>query len=149
MNVLSHFLLLKRRNSSITKEEFLRDYMTIGKPVIISGLTSNWTAWETWTKPNLLKHYGNRIFSVGEIPYASIYGVKTKDISLKDYIHYMESQQDPYPFYIFEGNIKSKIPNFLTHFTTPYLFEAFQPSLIQFEFYFLFYKSLDSLYNIL
>ncbi len=43
------------RNSSLTSEDFVRQYKAIYRPVLIQGLVRSWPAWNHWTREALLQ----------------------------------------------------------------------------------------------
>jgi Tfp pilus assembly protein PilF len=42
-----------------TRDEFLRDYYSVNRPVVIQGMMDNWPAMEKWTPDHLREHYGH------------------------------------------------------------------------------------------
>ena len=47
------------RNTSLSEEEFVRDYLSIKKPVILSGFLMNWPAVENWRRSRFTERYGS------------------------------------------------------------------------------------------
>lgn len=45
------------RNSSFSPEDFLTQYKSAHRPLVIQGLTGAWDAWKHWTKKELVKRY--------------------------------------------------------------------------------------------
>jgi ankyrin repeat protein len=54
----------RRKAEELTREEFLRDYLRVSRPVIIEGLLNSWKAWESWKKESLIETHGRKRFSV-------------------------------------------------------------------------------------
>jgi tetratricopeptide (TPR) repeat protein len=47
------------RKYRLSREEFVRDYYSTNRPVIIQGMLDNWVALEKWTPDYLREHYGH------------------------------------------------------------------------------------------
>ena len=45
------------RNSSFSPEDFLTQYKSAHRPLVIQGLTGAWGTWKHWTKKELVKRY--------------------------------------------------------------------------------------------
>eukprot|EP01119_Soliformovum_irregulare_P012678 TRINITY_DN3305_c3_g1_i3.p1 TRINITY_DN3305_c3_g1~~TRINITY_DN3305_c3_g1_i3.p1 ORF type:complete len:601 (+),score=183.08 TRINITY_DN3305_c3_g1_i3:16-1818(+) len=117
--------------SKMNFQEFMRDYVSVNRPVVLFNLISSWKAWKNWKKENLLKFHGDLTFEVGSIPYPSIYGVSSKFIKLRDFVENMENSEK-FPSYIFEGKIEAKISNLSDHYSIPEIFAKFPVNLVQF-----------------
>ena len=81
-----------RSQSDLGAAELVRDYIAIGKPVLIKGLLSGsephlgaWLAGVRWKRENLLKQHGRVKVSVGDIPNANGFGLAATTMSLAEY----------------------------------------------------------------
>lgn len=91
---------LERRNVDFyTHEEFIDKFERLLKPVILTNVTKPWPAHNKWTLSFFLKSYRNERFKCGEDDYG--YNVKMK---MKYFVHYMNTNCDDSPLYIFDGN---------------------------------------------
>ena len=79
---------LRRRNGTLTREEVLRDFVSVKEPFIASGLIdrAKWSALDRWTHAELLARHGDSEVSVSALPYATAYGRKTTQMRLRDYV---------------------------------------------------------------
>lgn len=92
--------LLERINANqVTHQEFVDRFEKQFKPVVLTSVTDLWPARERWTIEGLLKCYRNERFKCGEDDYG--YNVKMK---MKYFAHYMRTNSDDSPLYIFDGN---------------------------------------------
>lgn len=73
---------ISRTNSGLDREEFIRDFLSLNKPVIVSGAIEEWPAWTNWQRQELSQSYGNITVDVGRIPYAETYGMSTKKMNV-------------------------------------------------------------------
>ena len=53
------------------------------KPVILEGLTQNWTAFEKWTAAGFKKHYGEKEVALLASQYATVTDLKIKKVALR------------------------------------------------------------------
>jgi len=77
--------------------EFEKEFDKQFKPVVISGIVDDWPAHDQWKKDSLLKKFGHLRLAVGED--SAGYAI---DMSLKNYIKYMDTNNDDEPLYIYE-----------------------------------------------
>lgn len=85
----------------ISVEEFLDRYERGSRPVIIQGVTAQWPALREWQPDNLIKHYGDGRFKIGE----SDSGRKLR-VTMKEYMEYMKYNEDDSPLYMFESSLE-------------------------------------------
>ena len=73
--------------ASMTPEEFLRDYLTIQRPVLIRNATGNWTGLRhKWQRHNLDAKYGKLTFEHVIIPYAQAFSLTANITTLHDFL---------------------------------------------------------------
>eukprot|EP00163_Fabomonas_tropica_P024301 TRINITY_DN419_c0_g1_i11.p1 TRINITY_DN419_c0_g1~~TRINITY_DN419_c0_g1_i11.p1 ORF type:complete len:825 (-),score=156.94 TRINITY_DN419_c0_g1_i11:157-2631(-) len=78
--------------ADLTAETFLKDYVALSKPVLIrNGLVNFKRAKRNLKRDKLLKNHGDVKVKVSDIPYASSYGGKGKQVSVAEYIDYMRA----------------------------------------------------------
>ena len=74
---------------NITAEEFYRNYLLPGRPLLLRGFAKNWTLRKQWTRKQLIKRYGRLWCEASGIPYAVQYGQDagkgSNKITLKDF----------------------------------------------------------------
>lgn len=91
---------LQRINVNLaSRQDFVDNYENLLKPVVLTHVTDHWPAKEKWTIDGLMKRYRNERFKCGEDDYG--YNVKMK---FKYFVHYMKTNCDDSPLYIFDGN---------------------------------------------
>eukprot|EP00750_Incisomonas_marina_P008360 INCI15445.2.p1 GENE.INCI15445.2~~INCI15445.2.p1 ORF type:complete len:668 (-),score=95.10 INCI15445.2:70-2073(-) len=93
--------------AELSQEEFRRDFFMLGKPVIVRNATDNWPAFWMWSDEHLLEEHGDTMVTVGEIPYGDKFGRKYYDMTMRDYLSYIQEQEknpsgEP-PLYIFDS----------------------------------------------
>lgn len=114
----------------LTPEEFLRDYLSIQRPVLIRNATGNWAGLKTkWQRHNLDAKYGKLTFRRVIVPYAQAFGLDASIVTLHDFLselsalHASQSaNQQPedissLPPYIFDS-LSSESP-LMSDFTIP------------------------------
>ena len=124
-------------NSSISKSEFERDYVSLGKPVLISNLTGGWKAVRTWSRERVKNAEPTVNLSVSDVPYGNLYGRITRQMSLRDFFESVmdvsgESGAPGGLPYIFDGLASSKLKTLLADTTTPEILEDFVTRGVQF-----------------
>jgi len=91
----------------MTPEVFVREYLYTSQPVLIRPTTATinhrggrkanniLALRQLWTKPNLVKQFGKIKAHVGSIPYSKRFGLKSKEMSLREYVYrYMTMKDD-------------------------------------------------------
>lgn len=76
--------------STITPEEFQTQYLLLQRPVILVGMSNNWTAHTTWRKEHFLPKYGHLNMSVtrgSKIAYNKIQNITSESqlMSIREY----------------------------------------------------------------
>ena len=81
-----------RSQSELSAFELVRDYMAVGKPVLIKGMLSGsepamgaWFSGVRWTRESLLRAHGSTRVQVGDIPHAASFGLPSETMSLGDF----------------------------------------------------------------
>lgn len=100
------------RRANLSIEEFIEKFEKPGIPVILTDLTSKWTANTMWSKKNLLKRYSETIFRTGS----------HFKLSLKNYFKYLQSQNEHKPLYLFDQNYPENAPDLLFEYQIPEYF---------------------------
>lgn len=52
------------RRARLSRDEFLRDYYTTNRPVVITAMMDDWPALRTWNPAYLREHFGDRVVEV-------------------------------------------------------------------------------------
>jgi len=74
--------------SSLTREEFERDFLVANKPVLVRGGVQSWPAVGKWSPGFLQQVYAGLPVRIGAIPYAGLYGEPSRQASMAEYGRY-------------------------------------------------------------
>lgn len=100
----------------IEKEDFTGElfgrYIVANKPFIVRGYGLDWKMRTAWRRDNFLRKYGDLRFETGAIGYASTLGFEAPEMSVSEYVEYMESDNKEYnnTLYIFQNGIARSHP---------------------------------------
>ena len=97
------------RKYKLSRQDFLRDYYTTNRPVIIQGAMDNWAAIDKWTPAWLKQHFGERMVEVqanrNSDPLYEINMKKLqKQLLFSDYIDMVKNHESTNDFYITASN---------------------------------------------
>jgi len=101
-----HDTVERRHCSTLTVSEFRSKYEVPGVPVIITGLTTSWSAMTKWNRKYLLEHFRDSKLSAGPT-----------NMSLPNFFHYADENSDEAPLFIFDpsfGEIASQDGHYIT-----------------------------------
>uniref|UniRef100_A0A0D6R5E3 JmjC domain-containing protein n=1 Tax=Araucaria cunninghamii TaxID=56994 RepID=A0A0D6R5E3_ARACU len=104
------------RIGDISSEEFRLRYDGKG-PVLLTELANDWSAKHTWTLEKLAEKYGEVAFCISQTNADKI------TMKLKDYVSYMQLQNDEDPLYIFDPKFGEVAPDLLKDYNVPRLFQ--------------------------
>eukprot|EP00300_Choanocystis_sp_HF-7_P030341 c39159_g1_i1.p2 GENE.c39159_g1_i1~~c39159_g1_i1.p2 ORF type:complete len:360 (+),score=68.52 c39159_g1_i1:107-1186(+) len=99
-----------------TPDSFMKAFDIPRIPVVIDGVARNWPAMTKWTRARLLESYGDKVFDVGSHNHTYI--------TLREYFHYCDHNDDDTPLYAFEPKFADKYPELLDDFAVPRLFPS-------------------------
>ena len=74
---------------ALDADTFVRDYMSIRRPVIIKGALDGWQVQTTWTPQSLATRYAERAVAAGPIPYSNAFGIEGGTVELGGFQAYM------------------------------------------------------------
>ena len=60
----------------LSQDEFVRRYLSRGRPVLMRRAASSWPAMRKWTRAGIIKRLSNHAVGVGPVPYAHTYGLR-------------------------------------------------------------------------
>ncbi|GJQ15868.1 hypothetical protein GpartN1_g7659.t1 [Galdieria partita] len=72
-------------------DTFIQQFEKQSMPLVIQGLVTQWPAYEKWNRHYFIQHSHDFQFAVGPT-----------QMTMQEYIHYMESNEDINPLYLFE-----------------------------------------------
>ncbi|CAG8785458.1 24291_t:CDS:2 [Gigaspora margarita] len=99
------------RRSNLSIDEFNTNYAGKNRPVIITDVVTQWSAFQKWTMKYLLEKYGDINFRAEAI-----------DIKLKNYAQYSVNTLDESPLYLFDKKFGEKCNGILEDFFIPEYF---------------------------
>ena len=87
--------------------ELFGAYILANKPFIVRGFGNDWRMRRAWRRDNFLEKYGDLVFKTGSIGYASALGKPMPEMTVREYVSYMESTEQEYnnTLYIFQNDI--------------------------------------------
>ena len=100
----------------IKKEDFTGEvfgrYIVANKPFIVRGYGLDWKMRTAWRRDHFLHKYGELRFETGAIGYASTLGFEAPEMSVREYVQYMESDNKEYnnTLYIFQNGVGRSHP---------------------------------------
>ncbi|KAK6110086.1 JmjC domain hydroxylase family protein [Brugia pahangi] len=105
--------------SKITVEEFAENYELRHVPVVLTGLTTCWSATRKWSIPMLLKKYRKQRFKCGEGDNG-----RSVKLKMKYFLEYMRQTVDDSPLYIFDSTFgeRYKVRRLLEDYHVPQFF---------------------------
>jgi hypothetical protein len=109
----------KREN--LTLEEFINEYESKNKPVIIRGLLDSWPAKDEWTRRNLCLCFGNRLIKTNGTDSQG----RAFRMTFEKYFEYCRTTHDDKPIYLFDNKIfdAERIPELAKHYQVPKFFQ--------------------------
>ncbi|EGC32612.1 hypothetical protein DICPUDRAFT_155396 [Dictyostelium purpureum] len=104
-------------SNSLTVEEFIRDFETPNIPVIFKGAQDGTGCMNgEWTTEKLIEKYGDTIFKIAHQDNKRI------QMTFRDYVQYMKTQNDEEPLYVFDQAFGEKAPSLLEQYKVPKYF---------------------------
>ena len=87
--------------------ELFGAYILANKPFIVRGFGNDWRMRRLWRRDSFLEKYGDLVFKTGAIGYASALGKPMPEMTVREYVSYMESTEQEYnnTLYIFQNDI--------------------------------------------
>ena len=97
------------RKHKLTRQEFLRDYYTTNRPVIIQGAMDNWAAMSKWNPAWLKQNFGDRLVEVqanrnSDRLYEINMRQHQKQLLFGDYVDMITSNESTNDFYMTASN---------------------------------------------
>ncbi|KAI9916576.1 hypothetical protein PsorP6_018057 [Peronosclerospora sorghi] len=103
--------IARRSASTMTVEEFQRDFERRNVPVIITDAMNTWPALDKWTDEYLINVCSDTTLNAGGFPF-----------SIDTYLRYARTLQDDQPLFIFDKDFAAKVPRLATDYTVPAYF---------------------------
>ncbi|KAK5575653.1 hypothetical protein RB653_006786 [Dictyostelium firmibasis] len=102
----------------LTVEEFQRDYEIPSIPVIFKNAQKGTSMMEKgeWSEERLLERCGDVVFKISHQENKRI------PMTFRDYCHYMKTQTDEEPLYVFDQAFGEKVPSLLDDYIIPKFF---------------------------
>ncbi|MDJ0787841.1 MAG: cupin-like domain-containing protein [Myxococcota bacterium] len=87
------------RIPSCDVDGFRREYVTAARPVVVTGMLSEWPAFQEWSFPRLAERFGDRLVTVGETREGRLVvdpkvGIPQREVAFGEYLGELE-QGDP------------------------------------------------------
>ena len=76
----------------LSSAEFIADYVSIGRPVIIRNGRGQAHVLKQWTAAYLREQYGDLVFPITTAPYSQVYGSQAANATLAEYIDWLDCQ---------------------------------------------------------
>eukprot|EP00271_Cylindrocystis_brebissonii_P008456 TRINITY_DN22779_c0_g1_i2.p1 TRINITY_DN22779_c0_g1~~TRINITY_DN22779_c0_g1_i2.p1 ORF type:complete len:484 (+),score=84.20 TRINITY_DN22779_c0_g1_i2:256-1707(+) len=99
------------RRSNLSKEDFVRDFELLNRPVIITDALASWPALKKWDEAYLAKVAGDVPFACGPV-----------EMTLPNYFKYAEEVQEERPLYVFDPHWREKASLLAEDFSVPRFF---------------------------
>lgn len=107
------------KRSGLSLQEFIEEYETPNKPVILTDVVPGWPAYKEWQMPRLLEVYGDTLFKTnGTGPDGHCF-----KMTLKNYYAYMRGNRDEKPLYMFDNKFFQRAPAMLNDYEVPKYFK--------------------------
>ncbi|MEH2296105.1 cupin-like domain-containing protein [Nostoc sp.] len=105
------------RRSNLSYDEFVREYASVGKPVIITDVIKDWKAMKKWTLDFFRSEFGSIEYAVKED------NTKNEGVmSIADYIDYITAGNSNRRLYMANFGIVSDYPELLKDYNDPIYF---------------------------
>ena len=111
------------RTAVYSIDDLVRNGLPQG-PCVITGLADKWSAYRRWTREFFENKYGDIELTVSR----SRSHVK-KNISLREYLGYMYSEQEDDPYYLKDWFFTEEYPEFIKDYELPRFFECWSEQL--------------------
>lgn len=121
MNAEAQYTLTEiPRESNISRERFLQEYVKPQKPVVLENLTSDWPAYEKWNLDYIIKMAGEKIVPLFDNrPISSKYKFNEPHLKMKmkEYVELLK--KGPTSYRIFLYNLLKEVPELQKDFQYP------------------------------
>jgi hypothetical protein len=107
------------KRSNLSLQEFIDEYESKNKPVIITDAMDNWKAKTSWQLDKFMEKYGDTLFKTnGTDEDGHCFKLK-----MKDYFSYMKENHDDKPIYLFDNKFQQRAPDMLHEYSVPIYFQ--------------------------
>lgn len=100
------------RRSALSVDEFIQQYESKRKPVVLKNVVTQWKAFQLWSEDYLRKTCGDTAFDVGGY-----------QMTLNNYFDYMTTTSEELPLYLFDKSFVERAPMLGTHYSVPPYFK--------------------------
>jgi hypothetical protein len=110
------------RVSTISKDDFIKNYLKPQRPVVIERLTEDWPAYKKWNLEYIKKVAGDKIVPLYDdrpVHHDEGFNQAHAEMKMSDYVDLLEEK--PTNFRIFLYNIMQEVPSLQTDFKFPKL----------------------------
>jgi len=99
------------RRSRLSLEEFVTEYESMNRPVIITDVVTEWPAFkqQLWSKANLERQYGDLVFKTGRW-----------QMPMRSYLQYCSQTMEESPIYLFDNEYGETAPAMLQQYEVPH-----------------------------
>lgn len=109
---VKHDRIERRSAKDFTVEEFIRDFESVNRPVIITDMVPAWPAATRWTPAYLSTVCGDATFDAGGFSF-----------TMGEYFKYAACVTDDQPLYLFDKTFARKFPTLAAEYTVPEYFK--------------------------
>lgn len=103
------------KRSNLSLQEFINDYESKSKPVILQGVISKWKSNKLWQPQEFLKKYGNCLFKTNGTDEDG----HCFKLTFSDYYQYAITNHDDKPLYLFDNKFLERVPEMEKEYEIP------------------------------
>lgn len=107
------------KRSKLTPKQFIDEYESLNKPLILTDAMDSWKAKKKWTVEGFSKHYGDKLLKSN----ATGSDGHCFKMTFNEYMKYCKDNHDEKPIYLFDNKFVERIPQLLEDYEVPVYFK--------------------------